>query len=311
LFREISLKKLSVRDSEKIARSIAQDRVRKQKFVRDPRIRDYEKKLSENLGTRVQIEQKENGGKITIDYFSVKDLESILASVKKIERESGGTMMDNYEREQAEIDSREAISNSGPINFMTGEINTYYSMDDNEDILVDDENISKEQAEETIDIPETVESVKTANEDNFFENKIKEDFEYKKELPVFEHNKNEEIVEYKEELPEYKHNVDEELSLNNQFNINTEKNNINPGYIKEENIKPVAENNYETRREEYFDDSKYMVQNQNIQVDNSYGYRSQPQQQNINQQMFQQNQQQGYVSQQQPRKKGFFGKLFG
>ncbi len=86
LFKEIILKKMSVRDSEKIARKIAQDRVRKKEFLVDPRIRDYEVKLSENLGTRVQIEPKEHGGKITIDYFTVKDLEKILSSLQHDEQ---------------------------------------------------------------------------------------------------------------------------------------------------------------------------------------------------------------------------------
>ncbi len=82
LYEEIILRKLSVRDAEKIARRIAQDKVRKKKFIVDPRIREYEKRLSENLGTRVHIEQKEKGGKILIDYFSMEDLEKILDSLK-------------------------------------------------------------------------------------------------------------------------------------------------------------------------------------------------------------------------------------
>ena len=96
LYKEITLKRLSVRATEKIARSIAQDKVRKQKFIRDPKIRDYEKRLSENLGTRVQIEPKETGGRITIDYFSVSDLEKILESIKKIEHEKGENMMEDF-----------------------------------------------------------------------------------------------------------------------------------------------------------------------------------------------------------------------
>ncbi len=92
LYEEIILRKLSVRDAEKIARRIAQDKVRKKKFIVDPRIREYEKRLSENLGTRVHIEQKEKGGKILIDYFSMEDLENILNALKKEEKrgEEGG-----------------------------------------------------------------------------------------------------------------------------------------------------------------------------------------------------------------------------
>jgi ParB family chromosome partitioning protein len=94
LYKEIMVKKMSVRDAEKVARNIAQDRVRKKEFIIDPRIRDFEKKLSENLGTRVQIEPKENGGQITIDYFTLNDLEEILKSMRKVEREKN--MMERY-----------------------------------------------------------------------------------------------------------------------------------------------------------------------------------------------------------------------
>ncbi len=83
LFREIVLKNLSVRDAERIARRVAQDRVRKKEFVIDPRIRDYELKISENLGTRVQIEAGEQGGKIVIDYFTQQDLDKILQSLAR------------------------------------------------------------------------------------------------------------------------------------------------------------------------------------------------------------------------------------
>jgi ParB family chromosome partitioning protein len=94
LYKEIMIKKMSVRDAEKVARSIAQDRVRKKEFEIDPRIRDYEKKLSENLGTRVHIEPKENGGQITIDYFALSDLEEILKSMKTTEQKKN--MMERY-----------------------------------------------------------------------------------------------------------------------------------------------------------------------------------------------------------------------
>jgi ParB family chromosome partitioning protein len=96
LYREIMLKKMSVRDSEMVARKIAQDRVRKKEFIIDPKIRDYERRLSENLGTRVHIEPKEKGGKITIDYFTLKDLDSIIGALKKTEEKNTHRMMDQY-----------------------------------------------------------------------------------------------------------------------------------------------------------------------------------------------------------------------
>jgi len=110
LFKEIMVKKLSVRDAEKVARKIAQDKVRKKEFVVDPKIQKYEQELAENLGTRVHIEPKENGGQITIDYFTIKDLEQILSSMQKVEREQ--SMMESYLEKQTPT-----LTNAVPVNF--------------------------------------------------------------------------------------------------------------------------------------------------------------------------------------------------
>ncbi|MEX0652056.1 MAG: ParB/RepB/Spo0J family partition protein [Candidatus Paceibacterota bacterium] len=86
LFKEILYKKLTVREAESIARRIAQDRVRKKEYAIDPELIALERQLTETLGTRVQIEQREGGGKVHIDYFTVADLRGIL---EKIEGEFG------------------------------------------------------------------------------------------------------------------------------------------------------------------------------------------------------------------------------
>jgi ParB family chromosome partitioning protein len=78
LFREIMLKKLTVREAEGIARRIAFDKVRKFSKMYDPDIVAMEQHLTEALGTRVAIETKEVGGKLVIDFFSDDDLRSIL-----------------------------------------------------------------------------------------------------------------------------------------------------------------------------------------------------------------------------------------
>lgn len=80
LFREILLKKLSVREVERISRKIAVERVRNKNGV-DPELIEMEKQFTESLGTRVQIERKDFGGKLVIDYFSPEDLRKILALV--------------------------------------------------------------------------------------------------------------------------------------------------------------------------------------------------------------------------------------
>lgn len=79
LFREIMLKKLTVREAEGIARRIAFERARKKERMYDPDIIEMEQRLTEALGTRVAIETKEVGGKLVIDFFSDDDLRGILA----------------------------------------------------------------------------------------------------------------------------------------------------------------------------------------------------------------------------------------
>jgi ParB family chromosome partitioning protein len=81
LFKEIVLKKLTVRDAEKIARGIAQEKVRKIGKTFAPDIYAMEQKASDALGTRVYIEPKEVGGRIRIDYFNEEDLKNILALI--------------------------------------------------------------------------------------------------------------------------------------------------------------------------------------------------------------------------------------
>lgn len=83
VFQEILLKKLSVREVERIARKIATDKIRKRNpndF--DAELIDIEKRFTETLGTRVQIQKTDFGGKLTIDYFSTDDLEIILNRMK-------------------------------------------------------------------------------------------------------------------------------------------------------------------------------------------------------------------------------------
>lgn len=79
IFREILLKKLSVREVEKITRKIAQDKVRNPKWKdTDPELIEMERQFTESLGTRVQIAKTDFGGRLTIDYFSADDLETLL-----------------------------------------------------------------------------------------------------------------------------------------------------------------------------------------------------------------------------------------
>lgn len=80
LFKEIVLKRISVRAAERIARSIAQERVRKY-HRKSPEMVELEKSLTETLGTRVIIETNAEGGRLLIDFFSPEDLTTIAAAL--------------------------------------------------------------------------------------------------------------------------------------------------------------------------------------------------------------------------------------
>ncbi len=138
LFKEILYKKLTVRDAEKIARKIAYDKVRKKEYIQDPEISDIENKLQETLGTRVHIEKKDNGGYITIDFFTNDDLRTILDIIKN-QKESQGNpneMLEKYISKQAE-----------------GKVEEPAPLADGEGELLDDRSEEeKKKAEEEVDL---------------------------------------------------------------------------------------------------------------------------------------------------------------
>lgn len=114
LLKEIIYKKLSVRDTEQVARRIAYDRVRKKQYILDPDIADMEDKLSESLGTRVSIDKRGDGGRISIDFFSNDDLRQIFNSFKNDKNKSPSEMLDKFveaqkskERDQAPTTAEE------------------------------------------------------------------------------------------------------------------------------------------------------------------------------------------------------------
>ena len=85
LFNEIVNRKITVRDSEFIARRQAKNRARKIEY--DPYVQKAQSVLEGFLETRVHIRsQGETGGKIVIDYFSGEDLAGI---INKLEDASG------------------------------------------------------------------------------------------------------------------------------------------------------------------------------------------------------------------------------
>ncbi len=96
LFKEIMFKKLTVREAEAIGRRIAYDKIRKKGATLDPETQEMEEKLTETLGTRDSIEKRENGGKITIDFFSPEDLREILELIKSNKTKSPTEKLDKH-----------------------------------------------------------------------------------------------------------------------------------------------------------------------------------------------------------------------
>lgn len=101
VFRDITVRKLSVRDVEKITREIAWEKARKRDIK--PEIEEMEKAFAESLGTKVEIREQEGGGKLIIDFFSTDDLASILQQLKQ-----------KKEQEQKQEESLPAPNESSP-----------------------------------------------------------------------------------------------------------------------------------------------------------------------------------------------------
>ena len=87
LFDEIVHRRITVRDSEDIARRHAVARVRKR--ITDPYVQEAQHVIEGLLDTRVHIQsQGEHGGKIVIDYFSGDDLKGIISRLRTHEGQS-------------------------------------------------------------------------------------------------------------------------------------------------------------------------------------------------------------------------------
>lgn len=101
LFKEIMIKKITVREAEDIARRIAVDKARKKDL--DPEMTQMEEKLTEILGTRVRIDRKEVGGKVLIDFFSPEDLRKLIEHMGHGAVAVPTSVIESVENAQADI----------------------------------------------------------------------------------------------------------------------------------------------------------------------------------------------------------------
>lgn len=85
LLKEIIKGKLSVRQTEALARKITTGLSKKMKIKRrkDSHLVELEDKLSNVLGTRVTLTRKGKKGKITIEFFSQEELDGIIKRISR------------------------------------------------------------------------------------------------------------------------------------------------------------------------------------------------------------------------------------
>ncbi len=171
LFKKIINQKLTVRAADKIARSIATEKLRKLDIEKsDPEIKVMEKKLAEKLGTKVHIDEKPvgEGGKLTIEYFSKEDLEKIINLVRgkrlseapvlessKNSQESGDGSIERFQDNFASGDKKEeekigeqALKSSAVGSVFASEIE---SLKNTSDIKTDEEKIKVDFSENNIE----------------------------------------------------------------------------------------------------------------------------------------------------------------
>ena len=122
LFKEIIYKQMTVRDAERISRRVAYDRARKiEEAAIDPQIQNMKEKVAEVLGTRVSIERKGMGGRISIEFFSEEELQNLLnrmAAARLEEAEARAISADASAN--ASVDASVDASADAPANLSAG-----------------------------------------------------------------------------------------------------------------------------------------------------------------------------------------------
>lgn len=116
LFKEMLIRKMTVREAEQLARRIAFEKIRKKDLFMTPEVVDMEEKLAETLGTRVHIEPREKGGRISIDYFTHEELLALSILIRQAgEKKSHQGMFDKIREEDVSLIKEQAtVYDTGP-----------------------------------------------------------------------------------------------------------------------------------------------------------------------------------------------------
>lgn len=112
LFKEMLMRKMTVREAETLARRVAYEKIRKKSLMMNPEVVDLEERLAESLGTRVHIEPREKGGKITIDYFSHDELLALAGIMKNAGKEKSHEGMFDKIKKEMNLSSNSPLANA-------------------------------------------------------------------------------------------------------------------------------------------------------------------------------------------------------
>lgn len=167
VYREILLKKLSVREVERIARKIATDKVRKKKWTNtDAHLIEIEREFTNTLGTRVQIAKTDFGGKVTIDYFSDDDLQKLLLLMQQQGKTiNGNDSIRTQGQEDDENGSRTVIQEMSPEASLLAKLSTATPLEFADDVPEDIESPESPEVPEAPSAPERMSDLSPSMED--------------------------------------------------------------------------------------------------------------------------------------------------
>ncbi|PIS13426.1 MAG: hypothetical protein COT67_01795 [Candidatus Tagabacteria bacterium CG09_land_8_20_14_0_10_41_14] len=106
LYKEIIYRKMNVRDAEAASRRLMKERssARSRQGIEDPETQKLQQQLSDVLGTRVSVEPRGKGKRVSIEFFSDEDLMGFLSKMGVgLAADNANMASDNVPEEEQEF----------------------------------------------------------------------------------------------------------------------------------------------------------------------------------------------------------------
>jgi ParB family transcriptional regulator, chromosome partitioning protein len=117
LYNEMLMGKLSVRDAERRARSIAKSRAR---AILEPSAQELQNQLEDTFGTRVYIDKNGERGRISIEFFSDEEFDAISNKLAHVISSLDGNRFDSTPKPMSPVATQEEI----PVEHQTPQVHT-------------------------------------------------------------------------------------------------------------------------------------------------------------------------------------------